>query len=500
MQDSLKKKYLNFKINLIKKNKIFEGKTIVVNRNRIDPVFRSLWCASILSSFKKQKIILFSKKQFSFTNGIYENFGIENFENISIKRIFFKNWIKNTLIFFYSFFVYLVYSIKGVDKFIKEFNFNNIYTGLLIHESYIKKRKYFLDTNFFLPLFYFFNIFNSFILIDFLENYLIKKKIKNIILNKYTYFDIDSIIFLIAKKKNLKCFVLSQEKVLKNYQILFYEQKYSFTKKDLKKKISNIKVNNFVNKKFKGLTDRDSKRAHKQKYFFDRYKLEKLFSQKKRHIVLFCPHVFSDSCSATGKFLYRDYFDYYIKTINILKKIEDINWIIKMHPNRESYNENEVSKKFNDKIKSDNIQILSDKCNTLSVIKNVDAVVTAKGTIILEATALGKKVLAYKYNRFEKCNFFSKYSNEKEYFNKLKFKNFNFKVSRKDRELARKLLYQYSLKAYTTNDNLLKEERNKTKKQLNQYYDNLLKTFKKNKNVIYDSVYYRNLKKKVLSK
>ena len=62
-----------------------------------------------------------------------------------------------------------------------------------------------------------------------------------------------------------------------------------------------------------------------------------------------------------------------------------------MHPYRKFYNETDISKKFNDKIKSRNIKIISDKYNILSVIRHVDAVVTAKGTIILEATILGKK-------------------------------------------------------------------------------------------------------------
>ena len=34
---------------------------------------------------------------------------------------------------------------------------------------------------------------------------------------------------------------------------------------------------------------------------------------------------YSDSCSATGKFIFRDFFDFYLKTINQCKKINDIN-------------------------------------------------------------------------------------------------------------------------------------------------------------------------------
>ena len=399
---------------------------------------------------------------------------------------------------FRSFSVYLIYSYKGIDKFIEKFNINEVYTGLLIHESYIKKEKYFIDTNFFLPFFYFFQILTSYVLISYLEGYLVRNKVKSIIINKYTYFDVDSILFLIAKKRNLKCFVLSQEKVLKNNKTLFYDQKYSLNKNDLKKKISKKNINNFVNKKFKGLTDRDAKYSHNQKFFFNNRILNDMFPEKKRLTILFCPHVFSDSCSATGKFIFRDFFDFYLKTINQCKKINDINWIIKMHPYRKFYNETDISKKFNDKIKSRNIKIISDKYNILSVIRHVDAVVTAKGTIILEATILGKKVLAYENNRFEDFNFFLKYSEINDYYNKLSFKDCDLKVSQKDKDLSKRLLFEYNHKAYSYKDNIFIDERNKSKTQLDRYHSNLIKTFKKGKKVIYNSIYYQNLKKNIL--
>ena len=43
------------------------------------------------------------------------------------------------------------------------------------------------------------------------------------------------------------------------------------------------------------------------------------------------------------------------------------------------------------KLNQEILRFISDKYNILSVIRHVDAVVTAKGTIILEATILGKK-------------------------------------------------------------------------------------------------------------
>ena len=81
---------------------------------------------------------------------------------------------------------------------------------------------------------------------------------------------------------------MSQEKVLKNNKTLFYDQKYSLNKNDLKKKISKKNINNFVNKKFKGLTDRDAKYSHNQKFFFNNRILNDMFPEKKRLTILFC--------------------------------------------------------------------------------------------------------------------------------------------------------------------------------------------------------------------
>ena len=215
--------------------------------------------------------------------------------------------------------------------------------------------------------------------------------------------------------------------------------------------------------------------------------------------MLFCPHVFSDSCSATGEFLYRDFFDYFYQTIKELQNIKDINWIVKMHPSRKIYGEYNIAKKFTNSIKSENIHIISDKYNILSIIRSVDAVVTAKGTIILEATILGKKAIGYKNNRFQNSSIYLKYKDKTDYYNKLRFKNLNLKVSQKDKDLAKKILFLYSLKAYGTKDSLLQDVRLKNTIQKKKYYIFLLNKLKKGKITIFKSSYYREIKKKLLN-
>jgi len=200
MEDKVKNKFLNLNLKIIKQLDV-KDETIVVNRNRFDQVIRSIWGCSILNYYKKQNITLFTNKNYYFTNKIYKNFGVKKVKNISVKILILKNPITSFFFLITSIFLYLYYSLKGIDYFIKYFKIKDIKPGILIHESYIKKKKYYIDKRLFLPIFFFFKILSAKVLINFLENYLDNNYIKNIIISKKTYFAIDSLLFLIAKKK-----------------------------------------------------------------------------------------------------------------------------------------------------------------------------------------------------------------------------------------------------------------------------------------------------------
>ena len=74
--------------------------------------------------------------------------------------------------------------------------------------------------------------------------------------------------------------------------------------------------------------------------------LNSLIDKKRKKIILFCPHAFSDSPSAGGKFLFRDFYEFYEKSIDEMGKIKDITWLVKLHPTRFMYGENGIGKIF----------------------------------------------------------------------------------------------------------------------------------------------------------
>jgi len=499
MNEQLKKKFLKLKIKLIEKKKTSKI-TIVTNRNRIDPVLRVLWCASIYNKYKNHEIVLLTSKRLDFSNKIFFNFGVKNIIYTDLKKTLFDIFsFRSFLYAIRSLISYFYYSFKGIDEFIYNFNVNEIKIGQNIHDSFIKKNHCFPQTYLLLPLSYLKYIYLAYFLINKIETFIINNNVKNIILNKSQYFAIDSILFLIGKKYKIRTVMLNEEKILLSKKFTFHELFYTVKKQDLKKKINKKLIDKFIYKHFKGMTDRDIKNSHSNKIELNKIKFEKFFEKKAKKTVLFCPHAFSDSFGAGGEFLFRDFYDFFEKSIIQMGKIQHINWIVKLHPSRFLYREEGVGEKLIKKYNFKNIYVLPDHYLTTSIVKLVDAVVSGTGTIIPEALMFGKKTLAYKNNRFKDLNIYIKYYNKLDYFKKLSFKNINLNVSYSEKILAKKILYILYKKVFSSKDKLLIELRNKNKTELKKANLELLKKLNhKGEKIVFNSYYYKKLMKTLL--
>jgi len=498
MYHNTKKKFLNLKIKIIKKKKSNKI-TIIANRNKLDPVLRVIWCASIFNKYKNHNIILFTSKKFHFFNKFFSNFGVEKIIYTDLKKNLFNIFFCNIINLVKSIILYLYYSIKGIDQFIDVFSVNEIKIGTNIHESFIKKNHYFSDKDFLLPMFYLKYIFFSYVLINKIEKFIIQNNVKNIIVNKSQYFAIDSILFLIGKKHKIKTIMLNQEKILISKKFTMHELFYTIKTSDLKKNISKKIIDKFINKRFKGMTDVDARNTYFNKNLLKKKSFHKFFNKKRKKTVLFCPHAFSDSPGAGGKFLFRDFYDYFEKSILQMGRIDSINWIVKLHPTRFLYGEEGVGEKLIEKYKFNNIFIIPDQYSTTSIIKLVDAVVSGTGTIIPEATIMGKKTLAYTNSRFKNLNIYIKYKNKIDYFKKLSFKNLNLNVSNADKQLGKKILYVLHKKVFNNKDKLLIDPRRKNKIEVEKLNLKLVKNLhKKREKIIFNSYYYKKLIKELL--
>ena len=123
------------------------------------------------------------------------------------------------------------------------------------------------------------------------------------------------------------------------------------------------------------------------------YKREELINllgvnPRKKNIFIFL-HCFSDDSYHETVSIYRDYYCWYIDTINKVKNISNVNWIFREHPMAIAYAEGSVAKRIFDEHKTPNMYWMSKEFNGKNIPQIADAVITVSGTAGVEYSALG---------------------------------------------------------------------------------------------------------------
>ncbi|MBF0282758.1 MAG: hypothetical protein HQM07_09360, partial [Zetaproteobacteria bacterium] len=117
---------------------------------------------------------------------------------------------------------------------------------------------------------------------------------------------------------------------------------------------------------------------------------------KKIPTVLIMAHVFSDVPHCHGFMIYDDYYTWLTETLNIIKHIKNVHWIIKAHPADGYYNpkKNAAADSALKIIKSSkNIFLAPKDALSSSFFKCVNGVVTVRGTAGLEFACQGLPIL-----------------------------------------------------------------------------------------------------------
>ena len=156
------------------------------------------------------------------------------------------------------------------------------------------------------------------------------------------------------------------------------------------------------------MSQRDTSRSFKKKYNLklkDIYKKLKINKNDYLRIGLFAPHNFSDANHMGGKFLFRDYYQQFLKTISFIQSEKRIFWIIREHPIGFLHGESGIVQNELKKIKSKNIIFCPKDINALDAINVSDIIVTGRGTIALEAAVLGKKPILAGNSHFSSLGF-----------------------------------------------------------------------------------------------
>ena len=105
--------------------------------------------------------------------------------------------------------------------------------------------------------------------------------------------------------------------------------------------------------------------------------------------VLVAPHCFSDCIHGVKHWVFRDYYEWLIYTLEVLKNVKGIDVLFKPHPYAIHYGKAEVDAFDSIVEKYDFIKVIPNELSTTSVLAITDVVLTACGTIALEAACLG---------------------------------------------------------------------------------------------------------------
>ncbi len=161
--------------------------------------------------------------------------------------------------------------------------------------------------------------------------------------------------------------------------------------KIVSKKIGNSDYKKIINKKIKLNIGNDVYQQIKsnnksKKQFSSRSEINSFFNFDKKPLVIILAHEFTDGNLAHSWNLYENDMIWLSDTIDQIKKIKNVNWIIKEHPSEKIYNAKVSTEEiFNSKIKSlKNIKLFPNNYKIDNFHKFVNVVITSHGTAAYE--------------------------------------------------------------------------------------------------------------------
>ncbi len=154
---------------------------------------------------------------------------------------------------------------------------------------------------------------------------------------------------------------------------------------------------------------------NKKMYSRENLLLQLQLDTGKKTAVIF-PHMFWDATFFYGEDLFEDYYDWFVNVLKIAAKNKKLNWIIKIHPanvikaKRDNYKGEHVELKAVYETLGDlpghiKVIIPESDINTFSLFEIMDYCLTVRGTIGIEAAAMGINTLTAGTGRYDRLGF-----------------------------------------------------------------------------------------------
>lgn len=470
-------------------------KIIICDRINADSSFKFLIISYFLSKKKKIKpSVLFEGKNNQISLKIFKYFGVNEF--IFTGKL---NFFSSKLLLLIFYFVKAIFQLIffGFNNFVKSFKIKDIYFGDLVYDQYSRYNYRFSLKNHF--NYYFIKILiqsiNKFLNIYiYIEN----NNVEVALIGQHCYCNNSSITSRIAAVKNIKCVLVSGPNLIyykdKNFAFRYPFQimKSDIKNLDFKNKKVLKKYKNHLYKRNTGKLyyhhDMINRLVKKKKY--SKNQLDNYFNFKNKKIIkIFFPsHVFGDAPHASGKIVFLDYFEHFVKTIEFVKKKKEIALLIKPHPSSYMLDEEGFIEEYflkNDLKRYDNLKIVPKDVLTESLLSYCDGLSTCCGTAGLEYSAFyGKKPLLAGQSYYSDLGFTLDTRSKEKYFFHLENINKIKNLNKQQIIDAKKTLYLNECVNHWQNfGKIFPEVRiNKNKKVITLSDNQYLKSFSKNLN------------------
>ena len=151
-------------------------------------------------------------------------------------------------------------------------------------------------------------------------------------------------------------------------------------------------VDDYLEQRFQGKNGREiDRQAFAGKKVLTKEELTQQYGiDTNKKTVVIMAHTFTDAVFNYGEYYFRDYYDWTEQTLKIAASNTNVNWIIKPHPTRSSYNESEDSiEDLFARYKKNHMFFLSDDVSSESIKNIADVLVTIGGNAGAEYACFG---------------------------------------------------------------------------------------------------------------
>lgn len=189
-----------------------------------------------------------------------------------------------------------------------------------------------------------------------------------------------------------------------------------------------------------------------KKMYSKRELLAALQLDKNKKTAVIFPHMFWDATFFWGEDLFDDYYDWFVNVLKVAAKNKNLNWIIKVHPanvvkaKRDNYKgEHKELAAVYETLGSlpDHIKIIPPESdiNTFSLFELMDYCLTVRGTIGIEASAMGINTVTAGTGRYDRLGFTHDFGSQKDYLDFIESLEDIPSMSEEKIELARRYAY-----------------------------------------------------------